>query len=110
MGIPGTGPLGQPRSASRNESWADPVVGMRVNLPLSRAIDFTLVTDVGGFGVGSDLTFQAWPSFGIRITDSIRAKLGYRAIYSDYNTGSGVNAFEYDVLTHGPTLGVQFRF
>jgi hypothetical protein len=108
--ISGTGPLGEPRSASRNESWVDPVIGMRVNLPLSRAIDFTLVADVGGFGIGSDLTFQAWPTFGIRLSDSIRAKLGYRAIYADYQTGTGAQSFTYDVLTHGPTLGLQFRF
>lgn len=108
--IAGTGPLGQPRSASKNEQWVDPVVGMRVKLPLSRTIDFTMVADVGGFGVGSDLTFQAWPVFGFRLSDSISAKLGYRAIYSDYETGSGLNQFEYDVLTHGPTLGVEFRF
>lgn len=108
--ISGTGPLGQPRSASRNQQWADPVVGMRVILPLSRAVDFTMVGDIGGFGIGSDLTFQVWPTFGFRITDSISAKLGYRAIYSDYETGSGARSFSYDVLTHGPTLGVQFRF
>lgn len=110
VSISGTGPLGQPRSASRSEQWVDPVIGMRVNLPLSRSIDLTLVTDVGGFGIGSDLTYQVWPTFGFRLSDSIRAKLGYRAIYSDYSTGSGLNAFTYDVLTHGPTLGVQFRF
>jgi hypothetical protein len=108
--ISGTGPLGNARSASRNKQWVDPVVGMRVNLPLSRTIDLTMVADVGGFGVGSDITFQAWPTLGFRLSDSISAKLGYRAIYSDYQSGSGIDNFEYDVLTHGPTLGLQFRF
>jgi opacity protein-like surface antigen len=108
--ISGTGPLGQPRSASRSEQWVDPVVGMRVKLPLSRTIDFTLVGDVGGFGIGSDLTYQVWPVLGFGLSNSISAKLGYRAIYSDYETGSGLDRFSYDVLTHGPTLGVEFRF
>lgn len=108
--LSGTGPLGNPRSASRNESWVDPVVGMRVNLPFSRTIDFTMVADVGGFGIGSDITVQAWPTLGFRISDKVRAKLGYRAIYTQYETGSELEYFQYDVLTHGPTLGVQFRF
>ena len=108
--ISGTGPLGNPLAASGGKSWVDPIIGMRVNLPLSRTVDLTMLADVGGFGVGSDISVQAWPSFGFRLSDSIRAKLGYRAVYAKYDSGSGLGFFEYDVLTHGPTLGVQFRF
>jgi hypothetical protein len=108
--LAGTGPLGTPRSASRNESWVDPIVGMRVNLPFSRTVDFTMLADVGGFGIGSDITVQAWPTLGFRLSDSIRAKLGYRLIYTGYETGEGPDRFSYEVLTHGPSLGVQFRF
>lgn len=108
--LSGTGPLGAPRSASRNESWVDPIVGMRVSLPLSRALDLTMLADVGGFGVASDISVQAWPTLGFRLSDSIRAKLGYRLVYTGYETGEGLDRFSYEVLTHGPTLGVQFRF
>lgn len=97
------------RSASRSEAWVDPIVGMRVNLPLSRAVDLTMLADVGGFGIASDITVQAWPTFGLRLSDSIRAKVGYRLIVTRYATGSGLEQFEYDVLTHGPTVGLQFR-
>jgi hypothetical protein len=108
--LSGTGPLGNPRSASRSESWVDPIVGMRVNLPFSRTTDLTVLADVGGFGIASDITVQAWPTLGFRISDSVRAKLGYRLIYTKYEVGAGVDRFVYDVLTYGPTLGVQFRF
>ncbi len=108
--LSGTGPLGNPRAASRSESWVDPIIGMRVNLPLSRTADFTMLADVGGFGIASDITVQAWPTLGFRLSDSIRAKLGYRLIYTQYESGAGLERFAYDVLTHGPTLGVQFRF
>lgn len=108
--LSGTGPLGNPRSASRSETWVDPIIGMRVTLPLSRTIDLTTLADVGGFGIASDITVQAWPTLGFRLSDSIRAKLGYRLIYTQYQTGTDLERFEYDVLTHGPTLGVQFRF
>jgi hypothetical protein len=108
--ISGIGPLGNPRSASRSETWVDPVVGIRTNFQLSRTIDLTVMADVGGFGVASDIAVQAWPSFGFRLGNKSKAILGYRAIYTKYETGSGLDRFVYDVLTHGPTLGVQFRF
>lgn len=108
--LSGTGPLGNPREASRSESWVDPIIGMRVNLPLSRTTDFTMLADVGGFGIASDISVQAWPTIGFRLSDSIRAKVGYRLVYTQYETGEGANRFEYDVLTYGPTVGVKFTF
>ncbi len=112
VNLSGTGPLGNPQSASRSETWVDPIIGMRVTLPLSRTIDLTTLADVGGFGVGSDITVQTWPTLGFRLSDSIHAKLGYRLIYTKYETDGSqlADRFVYDVLTHGPTLGVQFRF
>ena len=109
-GISGTGPLGNPRSASRTETWVDPLIGIRTNFPLSRTIDLTVMADVGGFGIASDYAVQAWPAFGFKLGNSSKAILGYRAIYVKYETGSGPDRFVYDVLTHGPTAGVQFRF
>jgi hypothetical protein len=109
-GISGTGPLGNPRSASRTETWVDPLIGIRTNFQLNRTIDLTVMADVGGFGIASDYAVQAWPSLGFRLGSSAKAILGYRAIYVSYESGSGLDRFVYDVLTHGPTLGVQFRF
>jgi hypothetical protein len=105
--LAGTGPLGNPREASRSESWVDPIIGMRVNLPLSGTTDFTMLADVGGFGIASDIAVQAWPTIGFRLSDSIRAKVGYRLIYTQYETGEGLTRFEYDVLIYGPTVGVK---
>ena len=36
--------------------------------------------------------------------------LGYRILYQDYERGSGINKFAYDITTHGPIIGVQYRF
>jgi hypothetical protein len=109
-GISGTGPLGNPRSASRTETWVDPLIGVRTNFQLSRTIDLSVMADIGGFGIASDYAVQAWPTFGFRLGNTSKAILGYRAIYVSYSNGSGPDRFVYDVLTHGPTLGVEFRF
>lgn len=104
------GPLGNTASATRSKTWVDPIIGVRTHFDLSPGIDLTILTDVGGFGAASDITVHAWPSLGIRLGGSIRAQLGYRLIYTKYESGSNLDLFVYDVLTYGPTAGLQFRF
>jgi hypothetical protein len=36
--------------------------------------------------------------------------LGYRALSVDYQKGSGVNRYEYDMLQHGPIVGLTVKF
>ena len=38
------------------------------------------------------------------------AMLGYRALYVDFEKGAGSTLYEYDMLTHGPVIGVTARF
>lgn len=110
VSISGTGPLGNARSASGSQTWVDPIVGMRVILPFSEKVDLTMMADIGGFGIGSDIAVQAWPSLGLKLGSSVKAMAGYRLVYVDYSTGEGADRFKYDVLTHGPTVGFQIRF
>ena len=35
---------------------------------------------------------------------------GYRALYQDFEDGSGANTFAYDVTTHGLILGLAIPF
>jgi hypothetical protein len=35
---------------------------------------------------------------------------GYRWLSMNYETGSGVNRFKYDMLIQGPQIGVTFHF
>lgn len=110
VNLSATGPLGNPRSASGSKTWVDPIVGLRVTLPFSRTTDLTTLVDVGGFGISSDISVQVWPSIGFRLSDKTRIKLGYRAVYTKYESGEGLQRFSYDVLTFGPTAGVRFQF
>ena len=95
---------------SRNKGWADPLIGFRAELPFNDKIDLTFNADIGGFGVGSDVTVNAWPQLGFRIGGRSKAMIGYRVIYVKYKSDDGGLPFLYDVLTFGPTAGLQFRF
>jgi hypothetical protein len=66
--------------------------------------------DVGGFGVGSDLTWQAFPYLDWSLAKSTSLQLGYRWLATDYEAGSGSSLFRYDVLVQGPQVGLTFHF
>ncbi len=92
------------------KSWIDPFVGVHFMAPLAERWWFGARGDVGGFGVGSDLAWQAYADIGFNASDLVSIILGYRAIDMDYENGSGRDLFRYDMLIAGPQIGVAFRF
>jgi hypothetical protein len=102
--------LQQRARASRSASWVDPLVGLNYKVPLGEKWSYGLRGDVGGFGVGSDLTWHLLTGFQHRNTDSFSWYVGYRVIAYDYENGSGVNYQRYDMTQQGPLAGVAFHF
>lgn len=94
------------REFSGDASWVDPVVGLRFQRNLTTNLYFRAVGDIGGFGVSSDLTWQAMAGFGWRFNDACSLLLGYRAIDTDYSH----DGFRYDVNARGPVLGLEITF
>lgn len=93
-------------SRTKNEAWLDPIVGVVLAYPTSPEFEFGLVADVGGFGVGSDLTWELLPSLAYRLNDSVSLRLGYRWMDVDFEDSD----FEYDVRESGLMLGMGFLF
>ena len=98
------------RDADASKSWVDPFVGAHVTAALGERWWLGVHGDVGGFGVGSELAWQAYVNVGFRASDLVSVIAGYRAFDMDYEDGSGDDLFRYDVLTAGPQIGVAFRF
>ena len=94
--------------ASNTHTWADPVVGMRLKASLSRAVFVTAKADVGGFGIGSDLTYQLFGGLGLNLGSSLTTVIGYRHLYVDYRRTS--NDFVFDAALSGLVMGFGFRF
>jgi hypothetical protein len=95
---------------SGTQEWWDPVVGGLVNVPLGSGFSFNVRGDVGGFGLGSDLAWQAFPYLSWQFSKWGSIEAGYRWLCMDYQTGSGQDRFKYDLLNQGPQLGFTFRF
>jgi hypothetical protein len=94
------------RSFERIDDWFDPWMGLRARYNFTKAFYVTGYADVGGFGIGADITTQVSGAFGCQITRNIFSEIGYRYLYDDYDS----NGFLYRVSIYGPelTLGVNF--
>ncbi len=94
------------RSFSLYENWVDPIIGFRARFNLTKAFYLTGETDVGGFGIGSDIAWQAQAALGCQITRNIYSELGYRFLYDDYRDTN----FLYQVTMHGAQITVGLNF
>jgi len=107
-GLTGSGPLAVDRSG--DQDWVDPYVGVRLMTPGAGSWRFGFLGAVGGFGVGSDFAWQAFPQAGYRVSELFEITGGFRAIDMDYEGGDGDATFVYDMTTYGGQLGGRFHF
>jgi hypothetical protein len=98
------------RDAEVSEGWIDPIVGGQAFVPLAESLELQLRGDVGGFGVGCDFTWHATVRVNWQVSDAVRLGLGYRVLDQDYETGSGSDAFRWDVVTQGPLVAAGITF
>lgn len=93
-----------------SKTWVDPLVGVRLRAPLPAPWQVGIVADVGGFSVGSKLAYQIYPTVGVRVSRLFSIHVAYRILDMDYETGTGTDAFSYDMSTYGPEIGIGFHF
>ena len=96
--------------ADAGTSWIDPLVGVQVLTPLAERWWVSFSGDIGGFGVGTDLTWQAYANIGFKASDLVSIIVGYRAIDIDYEDDSRAQPVALDILLSGPQVGVAFVF
>ncbi len=95
-----------PIEIDRDKSWTDPIIGLRWIWGFGEQWSVMARGDIGGFGVGTDF---AWNLAGLvewRPWSAVSFIGGYKALSQDYDEGD----FKYDVLMHGPVLGVNIYF
>jgi hypothetical protein len=96
--------------AKASERWFDPTIGLRYVSQLSEKWVFNGAADIGGAGVGSDLTWYWSANIAYRMTPRTQFYAGYRYIYFDYEGGEGRDRFKFDMAQHGPLAGFRFEF
>ena len=98
----------------RSIQWVDPVFGVRVRHQFTPHQEFIVRGDIGGFGLGSQFSWQAvavysyaWQLDG---GQKLAALLGFRALGVNYSSGSGLDAVGINETLYGPIIGVSYRF
>jgi len=87
-------------------SFIDPIVAARVNHRIADRWTILGYADIGGLGIGSDLTYQVAATANYQVSENLFLSAGYRHLYLDYDKDG--TAFEGALS--GPLLGATWRF
>jgi hypothetical protein len=91
-------------------AFFDPFLGARFTVPNTGRWDLMLRGDVGGFGIGSQFTWQVRPTVAYRVSKLVSLGAAYWVFGVNYDQGSGLDYFKWDVTTFGLELGISFTF
>jgi hypothetical protein len=97
-------------NGSVGADWWDPIVGGRWLWGFADGWQFVARGDIGGFGVGSDFS---WNASGILVWQPwkhVSLAAGYKALDQDYEDGEGRDRYAFDATMHGPIAGINFRW
>lgn len=101
-----SGGIGPNFEADGSKSWVDPIIGIHGSKEINDRWFIHGGGDIGGFGVSSDLIWQANVALGYRVNDRMTSIIGYRALGVDYTSGG----FLVDTIAHGPFMGLSINF
>lgn len=91
-------------SRSDEGNWVDGLAGVKGSYSFT---DTAYITGWGMIGAGgADLDWDVLGAIGYKFNDTISAEAGYRAQGVNYSN----DGFTYDMIQHGPILGVTIRF
>ena len=93
-------------SASIDEDWVDPLIGIRGTTALSEHFGLEGFATYGGWGVSSDELYDIWVAAYWRFNQTFGASLGYR-YFTDKFEG---DRLEYEASFSGPLAGLAFHF
>lgn len=92
-----------PATASKAEkTFVDPILAARFDFRLGERWSLTAYGDVGGFGIGSDVTWQLLGTLNYRVTDWADVRLGWRHL--------SVDRSKIELDLSGPIVAGTFRF
>jgi hypothetical protein len=93
-------------SADDGDTWIDPMIGARGRLNVTPKVFVNGWAMAGGFGVSSDFAWDLMAGVGYQFNDTFSTAVGYRALGVDYEN----DGFVFDMVQHGPILGLIVRF
>lgn len=105
-----TGEAGGELELDDSQDWIDPILGTRLRADFDDHWFGVALGDIGGFGAGSDFTWQALGAIGYTFDTRGHYSLlaGWRQLDVDYENED--EGFLWDVSIGGPTIGFTFAW
>jgi hypothetical protein len=95
---------------SYSAAWHDPILIARLSADIRDKRLFQFRGDLGGFGLGSDFTWQLQAYAGHRFAKLIQLTTGYGILSIDNDKGTGAERFVFDIDGFGPLVRLGFHF
>lgn len=89
-----------------SEEFVDPVAAVRINTQIAPALSLLAYGDVGGLGVGSNLTWQGVMTLNYRAAKGFYLSAGHRHLWLDRDS----NGASFKGSMSGPLLGATLAF
>ncbi len=90
--------------------WTDPIIGGRYLWAFADNLKLIASGNIGGFGVGSEFSWEALGLVEWQPFEYVSFIGGYRALDIDYEEGKGPASFNLDMTLYGPVIGVSFKW
>jgi opacity protein-like surface antigen len=94
------------RSASKSTTYVDPIIGLRAGYAATERVTLSASANIGGFGAGSDFTWEAYAGANYAFTERVSAELGYRYLSIDYEDDGN----EINMQMFGPFTALVVKF
>ncbi|MFX0542450.1 hypothetical protein ACEWPM_012045 [Roseovarius sp. S4756] len=106
VGLVGGGPVGAAFDARIDKTWVDPMIGLRGRIELNEKVSLGGFASIGGFGVGSDISYDIFGGFEYALSDRFSANAGFRYLSFDYDGDTA----DLELEMYGPVAGITLRF
>jgi hypothetical protein len=93
-------------SVANGLSWADPLIGLRYHREFGNGYSGTAYGDVGGFGLGAHIDWQALVTLDYALNSWVDLHGGFRSL--GYSFGGSRADFHEHI--YGPIMSATFRF
>ena len=102
--------LSAQRSLDADFDFIDPVVGVRFKHNFNKKWGSMLYADIGGFGVGSELTWQTAAVINYNFPGGYKIYGGVRYLHWDYEDDTRFGDLNWKADYTGPIIGFAKRF
>lgn len=97
---------GRSRHHQESFNWVDPMVGLRAFYRFNPELSTQAQIHVGGFNVGSRLSYQATLTLNYDLSENFSLTAGYKMLDVNYRRSGQI----FDAHLSGPVLGLSWRY